>query len=99
MTDSLMRLHRAMSKTKRAMILHRPNLRSVVNESRCQPLSHMKKLGGGLAEGAGVGTRTARPKIPRAQLSALIAATQVAWGPQQRRNMAVHLPCAGTEVD
>ena len=99
MTDSLMRLHRAMPKKKRAMISQRPNQLSVVNEARCQPLSHMKKLGGALAEGAWVGTRTARPKTPRAQLLALFAAARVALGPQQRRNMAVHLPCAGTEVD
>jgi len=99
MTDSLMRLHRTLPKAQRAMISHRSNQPSVVNEARCQPLSSMKKLGGALADGACVGTRTTRPKIPRIQLAALFAAARVAWGPQPQINMAVHLPCAVTAFD
>jgi len=99
MTDSLKRLHRAMPKAQRAMISHRSNQPSVVNEARCQPLSSMKKSGGALADGAWVGTRTTRPKIRRIQPAALFSAARVARGPQPQINMAVHLPCAGSEFD
>ena len=99
MTDFLLRLHRAMPKTQFAVIPRRTNQLSVGNESRCQPQSHMKKLGGALADGAWVGTRTARPKIARPQHAVLIVAALVAWGPQQPRYLAVGRPCAGNKFD
>ncbi len=43
MTDSLMRLHRAMPKKQCAVIPRRSNQLFGVNEARCQPPSHLKK--------------------------------------------------------
>jgi hypothetical protein len=58
----------------------------------------MKKLGGASADGAMLGTGTARPMIWPIQLAALIATAQVSWVLQQRRKMAEDLPYIGAKL-